>query len=114
MSIVDEAFLAAYLDGELSKQEQKLVEASLSNNSEVQAILVRLRQENDLVKQALDKLIASSSSTSLSISETLKQLKIPLANKETLKINLFGYYIVQLSPFLICLSTQISVYYATW
>jgi anti-sigma factor RsiW len=53
---VDEAKLAAYLDGELSEEECERVEEHLAGSPWLRDRLERLRQEADQVNQALDSL----------------------------------------------------------
>ena len=54
MKRVNEAILTAYLDGELSQEERRWVENQLAESVNLQATLIRLRQEKSQVAQGLD------------------------------------------------------------
>ncbi len=74
---VDEAKLAAYLDGELSEEERERVEEHLAGSPWLRDKLERLRQEADQVNQALDSL--SPVSAVFSASQALKRFQSQLS-----------------------------------
>jgi hypothetical protein len=76
---LDEAQLAAYLDGELSEPERASVERRLAASPQLQARLDQLRQETALMSQALDAL--SPRRAMASAASALKQVyaQLPMA-----------------------------------
>jgi hypothetical protein len=78
---LDEARLAAYLDGELSEKDRALAEQCLAATPQLQARLDQLRRETDLMNQALDAL--SPRRAMASAASALRQVyaQLPMAEQ---------------------------------
>jgi hypothetical protein len=77
---LEEAQLAAYLDGELSEPERALVEQRLAVSPQLRARLNQLREETDLMSRALDAL--SPRRAMASAASALKQIYAQLPATE--------------------------------
>ncbi len=77
---LDEAQLAAYLDGELSEPDRASVEQHLAASPRLQARLDQLRRETDLARQALD--VLSPRRAMASAASALRQVYAQLPTAE--------------------------------